>query len=178
MKTKLFDMVDTDYIFTAITADRAVEYTGKEVYVADSIKGLETVIKDGATRTLEGINSNLCELRFNVHNDDCTTNAYALCVPADKVIKREKQLRPFKSVKEFVETTGLDIGQCVVIRQTKGVHANLWTIKCLITAIADYVDDTPSITFGDDCWSVEELAANYEYSKDNGETWLPFGVAE
>ena len=64
MKTELFDMVDMDYLFTVITADRAVEYTGKEVYVAGSIKDLEFQIKEGTTRTLEGINSILCELRL------------------------------------------------------------------------------------------------------------------
>ena len=173
MKTELFDMVDMDYIFTAITADRAVESTGKEVYVADSIKGLETVIKDGATRTLEGINSNLCELRFNVHNDDCTTSAYALCVPADKVIKQEKQLRPFQTLKE-IHDAGLFVGNKLTYKKNDNAVWHITEITEVVT-----VDGSVSmLTLGGWAFDIADLLANFVYSKDEGKTWLPFGVEE
>ena len=176
MKTELFDMVDMDYLFTVITADRAVEYTGKEVYVADSIKGLENAIKEGTTRTLEGINSNLCELRFNVHNDDCTTNAYALCVPADKVIKQEKQLRPFKDRAEFKEVTGLKVGDTILFKEKKNDPDCL--SEAFILSLDNVGEGCMLVTFGSLCTNNQILFEDYEYSKDNGETWLPFGVEE
>ena len=173
MKTELFDMVDTDYIFTVITADRAVEYTGKEVYVADSIKGLENAIKEGTTRTLEGINSNLCELRFNVHNDDCTTSAYALCVPADKVIKQEKQLRPFQTLKE-IHDAGLFVGDKLTYKKNDNAVWHITEITEVVT-----VDGSVSmLTLGGWAFDIADLLANFVYSKDEGKTWLPFGVEE
>lgn len=173
MKTELFEMVDMDYLFTVITADRAVEYTGKEVYVADSIKGLENAIKEGTTRTLEGINSNLCELRFNVHNDDCTTSAYALCVPADKVHKIEKQLRPFNTMDEL-RAAGLSLGNMITFRFKN--NDNWYSV--IVTAIGLEKGEFLSIVLGNDYIEASDLLDSYEYSKDEGETWLPFGVEE
>jgi len=173
MKTDLFEMVDMDYLFTVITADRAVEYTGKEVYVADSIKDLEFQIKEGTTRTLEGINSTLCELRFSVHNDDCTTSAYALCVPADKVHKIEKQLRPFQTLKE-IHDAGLFVGDKLTYKKNDNA---LWHIT-EVTEV--YVADgfVRMMTLGG--WTVDmsDLCQNFVYSKDEGETWLPFGIED
>ena len=173
MKTELFDMVDMDYLFTVITADRAVEYTGKEVYVADSIKGLENAIKEGTTRTLEGINSTLCELRFNVHNDDCSTSAYALCVPADKVHKIEKQLRPFKTLKE-IHDAGLFVGNKLTYKKNDNAVWHITEITEVVT-----VDGSVSmLTLGGWAFDIADLLANFVYSKDEGKTWLPFGVEE
>ena len=176
MKTELFDMVDMDYLFTVITADRAVEYTGKEVYVADSIKDLEFQIKQGTTRTLEGINSTLCELRFNVHNDDCTTSAYALCVPADKVHKLEKQLRPFKYRAEFKEVTGLDVGDTILFKEKENDPD--CSDEAFILSLANHGAGCMIVTLGGLRTSNQILFDKYEYSKDKGETWLPFGVEE
>ena len=173
MKTELFEMVDTDYIFTVITADRAVEYTGKEVYVADSIKGLENAIKDGTTRTLEGINSTLCELRFNVHNRDCTTSAYALCVPADKVHKVEKQLRPFQTLKGLHDA-GLFVGNKLIYKKNDNA---LWHIT-EITEVSVVDGSVRMMTLGGWVFDIADLLANFVYSKDEGATWLPFGVEE
>lgn len=173
MKTDLFDMVDMDYLFTVITADRAVEYTGKEVYVADSIKDLEFQIKEGTTRTLEGINSTLCELRFNVHNDDCTTSAYALCVPADKVHKIEKQLRPFKTLKEL-QDAGLFLGDKLTYKKNDNA---VWHIT-EVTEVSVVDGSVRMITLGGWAFDIADLLANFVYSKDEGETWLPFGVEE
>lgn len=176
MNTELFEMVDMDYLFTVITADRAVEYTGKEVYVADSIKVLENRIKAGTTHTLEGINSTLCELRFNVHNDDCTTSAYALCVPADKVIKHEKQLRPFKDRAEFKEVTGLNVGDTILFKEKESYPD--CTNEAFLLSLDNYGDGCMLVTLGGLRISNQILFDKYEYSKDNGETWLPFGVEE
>ena len=176
MKTDLFEMVDMDYLFTVITADRAVEYTGKEVYVANSITALEKQIKEGTTRTLEGINSTLCELRFNVHNDDCTTSAYALCVPADKVIKHEKHLRPFKDRAEFKEVTGLKVGDTILFREKKSDPD--CSDEAFILSLANVSEGCMLVTFGGIRTSNQILFDKCEYSKDEGETWLPFGVEE
>ena len=173
MKTELFDMVDTEYIFTAITADRAVEYTGKEVYVADSIAALEKKIREGVTRTLEGINSTLCELRFSVHNDDCTTTAYALCVPADKVHKVEKQLRPFKTCDEL-RAVGLFLGDKLIYKKNDNAVWHITEITEVVT-----VDGSVSmLTLGGWAFDIADLLANFVYSKDEGATWLPFGIEE
>ncbi len=173
MKTNLFDMVDKDNIFTAITADQAVEYTGKEVYVANSITALEQQIKEGFTHTLEGINSNLCELRFNVHRDDCTTDAYALCVPADKVHKIKKQLRPFNTMNEL-HAAGLSLGNMVTFRFKN--NDNWYSV--IVTAIGLEKGKFLSIVLGNDYIEASDLLDSYEYSKDEGETWLPFGIEE
>ena len=173
MKTELFDMVDMDYLFTVITADRAVEYTGKEVYVANSIIALERQIKEGTTRTLEGIDSNLCELRFSVHNDNCTTSAYALCVPADKVIKHEKQLRPFKTLKE-IQDAGLFVGNRLTYKKNDNAVWHITEITEVVT-----VDGSVSmLTLGGWAFDIADLLANFVYSKDEGKTWLPFGIEE
>ncbi len=173
MKTDLFEMVDMDYLFTVITADRAVEYTGKEVYVADSIKSLENVIKDGTTRTLEGINSTLCELRFNVHNDDCTTSSYALCVPADKVHKIEKQLRPFRNLDEFEFETSKVIGDIITFRSLY----NKEQITTVITEMIERKNEAQTIGLGTRLYPLDTLFKNYEWKDETG-TWHPFGVEE
>lgn len=173
MKTELFDMVDTDYIFTVITADRAVEYTGKEVYVADSIKDLEYRIKEGITRTLEGINSTLYELRFIVRNDDGSINSYALCVPADKVHKIEKQLRPFQTLKE-IHDAGLFVGNKLTYKKNDNA---LWHIT-EVTEVSVVDGSVRMITLGGWAFDIADLLVNFVYSKDEGKTWLPFGVEE
>lgn len=173
MATELFDMVDMDYLFTVITADRAVEYTGKEVYVANSITALEQQIKEGTTRTLEGINSTLCELRFNVHNDDCTTSAYALCVPADKVHKIDKKLRPFETLKE-IRDAGLFLGDKLTYK--KNDNALLHITEVTEVSVVD--GSVRMLTLGGWAFDIADLLANFVYSKDEGETWLPFGIEE
>ena len=174
---KTFDKKD---VYSWSNAEEAKTYIGKTGYFNNDFESIKRAIELGDPAVLDRVDTNSiwCFKALGV------SLCFGLFIPAEKVkveeieeIEEPKKYRPFKSIKEFVEVTGLDVGQTVFLRQIKGVFAGQWTAKYLITAITNYVDDTPSITFGNDLWTVEELAEKYEYSKDYIK-WLPFGVEE
>lgn len=178
MATELFDMVDMDYLFTVVTADRAVDYTGKEVYVADSIKDLEFQIKHGIFRFLDSVRNTSYELRFNTRNNDGSTNAYALCVPADKVKQqyKEKKYRPFASVMEFELYTGFAVGAKLTVRGKNWNDSDGMHLMYVGNGMHDGVE---TLGLGNMCMPIAEWF-NYEYlwHEDNLEEWRPFGVPE
>ena len=178
MATELFDMVDMDYLFTVVTADRAVEYIGKEVYAADSIRDLEYQIKQGIIRVLDSVRDTSYELRFKVHNDNDVIYAYALCVPADKVkqLPKEKKYRPFASVMEFELYTGFAVGAKLTVRGKNWNDSDVMHLMYIGNGMHDGVE---TLGLGNMCMPIADWF-DYEYlwQEDNLEEWRPFGVPE
>ena len=180
MATELFDMVDTDYLFTVVTADRAVDYIGKEVYVADSINDLEQQIKLGIFRILDSIRNTSFELRFNTLNNNGSTNAHALCVPADKVKQppKEKKYRPFENTQEFELYTGLSIGGKCELRSEDIAYKNSRMTLMYVGYGLD-LEDRCFVVLGGIKLYVSELIKYRFHQKRNGaDEWIPLGVPE
>ena len=178
MATELFDMVDMDYLFTAVTADRAEDYIGKEVYVANSIKDLEFQMKQCITYVLDSVSITSYEHRFNVYDDNGVTHAYALCAPSDKVKQqhKEKKYRPFKNVMEFELYTGFAVGAKLTVRGKNWNDSDGMHLMYVGNGMHDGVE---TLGLGNMCMPIADWF-DYEYlwQEDNLEEWRPFGVAE
>ena len=114
---------------------------------------------------------------YNVYNDN---HAFSYFIPKSKAVFKEelkkKTLRPFKSTKEFFDTTGFNIGEVVHIKR----FANyIYEETSILNGFRVYTDEEINkinIIFGSGSRSLDELFKHFEYYK-NGE-WLPFGVEE
>ena len=85
---------------------------------------------------------------------------------------KQKTLRPFKSIDEFFNVTGLKIGEIVKIKNFGNYP---YTEKSIFCGFRVYTNET-YIIFGAGSRSFDELFGHYKYFK-NGD-WLSFGVEE
>ena len=87
--------------------------------------------------------------------------------------KQEKQLRPFQTLKE-IHDAGLFVGDKLTYKKNDNAVWHITEITEVVT-----VDGSVSmLTLGGWAFDIADLLANFVYSKDEGKTWLPFGVEE
>ena len=104
---------------------------------------------------------------------------FSYFIPESEVVGKEepKKLRPFKSTKEFFDTTGFKIGEVVHIKRF--VNYN-YEETSIFNGFRVYTDEDFNnkiqLTFGAITRSFSELFKNFKYYK-NGE-WSPFGIEE
>ena len=105
----------------------------------------------------------------NVHN-------FIYFIPKLKVVfieePKEKKLRPFKSMEEFFNATGFEIGDVVQIKNFVGYK---YEEKSVINGFRVYTNETYAM-FGAGLRSLDELFTHYKYLKNN--EWHRFGVEE
>ena len=105
----------------------------------------------------------------NVHN-------FIYFIPKLKAVFKEepekKTLRPFKSIDEFFNVTGLKIGKVLHIKNFGNYP---YTEKSIFCGFRVYTNET-YVIFGAGSRSFDELFKHFKYFK-NGD-WLRFGVEE
>ena len=109
----------------------------------------------------------------NVHN-------FIYFIPKSKVVfieePKEKKLRPFKSMEEFFNVTGFEIGDVVKIKKFGNYT---YTERSIFSGVRVYIDEEfhrKDAIFGASTHSFDELFKHFKYYK-NGK-WLRFGVEE
>lgn len=98
---------------------------------------------------------------------------YDYFIPTYRVVfVEEKKYRPFKDLKEFINTTGYEISDIVTFRRKRdsSTEYNVLFFGHLL------VKGITVICLGSGCYSFEELLRDFLYYKDG--VWLPFGVEE
>ena len=170
---KTFDRKD---IFSWSNAEEAKQYIGKYCYFADSLRYLKTIVNEDEKYILQDVSNNEKDMVQGVFCD-VDDDFWGLCLPADKVKEvEEKKWRPFKSIDEFKNETGLDLLSIVnyryIIKEPRTIRSTGFGV---ITDFYIYGDNTHYITIGDTSFNLDELF-NYEYLSDN--EWKPFGVLE
>ena len=167
---KTFDRKD---VLTLATVEDAKKYINKYGYFADRYSYLEELVKDNLLAKLIYIDSDstYCFRSLNA-------GEYGLFLPADKVkeIEEPKRWRPFKDRDEFKEVTGLKVGDTILFKEKN--YAPCCSNEAFILSLANKPAGLMFIILGGLRTSNRILFDKYEYSKDNGETWLPFGVEE
>lgn len=105
-----------------------------------------------------------------------SSDAYRYFIPKNGVVfkkEEEKKLRPFKSMKEFFNTTGFNIGDIVQIKEC--FHEE----KTILNGFRVYTGDEfhrIDIIFGSGSRTLDELFKYYKYLKNS--EWVRFGVEE
>ena len=160
--SKTFDRKD---IFTVATAELAKDYIGKEGYFGDSIRSLESEIKDGCIDTLKDISpDNDVDAIFGAETIDLW---YGLFLPVDKVKEvKDKGWRPYKDFNEF----NYKVGDIVHLR-SKEHHE--FEYLFLITG---FIYSSKAVCLNGELNDFGYLFSAYEI-KSQGE-WKPFGVKE
>lgn len=168
---KTFNMED---IISWYNHDEAEKYIGKEGYFADTIEALKNYVERNIIEILGEIDPDNSEC-FTVNYSSYGKINYSFFLPAEKVKEvEEKKWRPFRSIDEFKNKTGLDLLHIVHYRLTSN-GSIVSTGYGVITDFCTSGDKTDYITIGDTSFNLNELF-NYEYKDDN--EWKPFGVLE
>ena len=168
---KTFDKKD---VFSWSNAEEAKQYIGKYCYFADSLRYLKTIVNEDEKYILQDVSNNEKDMVQGVFCD-VDGDFWGLCLPADKVKEiEEKKWRPFRSIDEFKNKTGLDLLHIVHYRLTSN-GSIVSTGYGVITDFCTSGDKTDYITIGDTSFNLNELF-NYEYKDDN--EWQPFGVLD
>ena len=115
-----------------------------------------------------------------VSRNEKSSDAYRYFIPEYRVVLKEepkKTLRPFKSIDEFFDVTGFNVGKVVQIKRVANCS---YEEKTILNGFRVYTDDDEfhriNIIFGSGSRTLGELCKYYEYLK-NGQ-WLRFGVEE
>ena len=108
---------------------------------------------------------------------DGKIHGFIYFIPKSKVVfieeePEKKTLRPFKSIDEFFNVTGLKIGDVVQIKNFVGYK---YSEKSILNGFRVYTDET-YIIFGSGSRSLDELFKHFKYYKNC--KWLRFGVEE
>lgn len=110
---------------------------------------------------------------------DGNTHVFSYFIPKSKVVfveKEPKTLRPFKSIKEFFDITGFNVGEAVHIKRFANYNYKETSILIGFRVYTDEEFHRIDVIFGSGPRSFDELFKNFKYYK-NGE-WLRFGVEE
>lgn len=101
-------------------------------------------------------------------------------IPEDKVVfkeeKKPKKLRPFKSIEEFYNKTGFNIGQIVQIKRLGNYTYEETSIFNSFRINISKEEEITSVIFGSCPHPFEELFRNFRYLKNS--EWLSFGIKE
>ena len=87
-------------------------------------------------------------------------------------MRKKKMIRPFKTVEELTQETGLCLEKSIVMR-TKKADENIELITGLVTG---FYTQKKKVAIGASLFSLQELFDNYEY--EDKDEWRPFGVEE
>ena len=171
----MYSFTVTD-VFTAVNAESAISYFGKEGYFGNCLGDLIDAVKENK---LEG----LCEIATLRHEyrfksvDSCEWKA--LFLPKDKVrIKEAKpKLKQFEDFGDFCVGVDVELFDTIYLRAKD--KAQLEHYPYSLEPVLGYsrsADGSIHITLGTTKYSLETLFKYYEYSKDV-QTWKPFGKA-
>ena len=168
---KTFDRKD---VFTIATIEDARKYINHEGYFCDSYY-LDLNRWDKGI--LKQVDEDTTDYPFYLKQRNNCSNAsvgFRFFLPVDKV-RKEKKWRPFKSIDEFKNKTGLDLLHIVHYRLTSN-GSIVSTGYGVITDFYTSDNKTDYITIGDTPFNLNELF-NYEYFDKHG-NWQPFGVLD
>ena len=102
---------------------------------------------------------------------------FSYFIPKSKAVfieeEKKKTLRPFKSLEEFFNVTGLKVGDIVQIKRFNDLIYETAMLTCIRVSEEYHRID---VVFGASSHPLTELFKHYKYFK-NGD-WLPFGVEE
>ena len=154
------------------TREEAKHYIGQTGFFGDSLAELAGDVETGDHFLLSDVQDDTSSC-FYLDG----ANYYSFFLPADKVKEvEEKKWRPFKDRVEFKEVTGLNVGDTILFKEKNYVPC------CSNEAFILSLENEPAglmfVTLSGLRTSNKILFDKYEYSKDEGETWLPFGVEE
>ena len=109
-----------------------------------------------------------------------SVHCFIYFIPKSKVVfieePKEKKLRPFKSMEEFFNVTGFEIGDVV---QIKKFGNYTYDERSIFSGVRVYIDEEfhrKDAIFGASTHSFDELFKHFKYYK-NGK-WCRFGVEE
>lgn len=107
-----------------------------------------------------------------------SSDVYKYFIPENKIVfkKEEKKLRPFKSTKEFFDTTGFNIGEVVHIKRFTDYTYEETSILNGVRAYINKEFHRIDVIFGSGARSFDELFKHFKYYKKG--KWLRFGVKE
>lgn len=160
----------------------AFAHLGEEVYLSDD-KSFNTFTKG----KLIGVSYIICGVDYNAHNpwtkypfvgksveDDGLEKSahYKYFILAEYAKFKEKKLRPFVSIQEFIERTECEIGNLITFKRKD--HSTEYNM--LFAGYALTEDGEVLIYLGAKYYVLGELMNNFLYYRD-GE-WLPFGIEE
>ena len=106
-----------------------------------------------------------------------SVHGFIYFIPKSKVVfieeePEKKTLRPFKSIDEFFNVTGLKIGDVVQIKNFVGYK---YSEKSILNGFRVYTNETYAI-FGSSSRSLDELSKHFKFYKNGN--WCRFGVEE
>ena len=126
--------------------------------------------------TLDLVEASCVTFRTYGFMHDGHRHCFTFFIPKSKAVfvkeEKKKELRPFKSMKEFFDTTSFKIGDVVRIANY------MYEEKSIINGFRVFTEEINriEIIFGSDSRSLDELFKYFKYYK-NGE-WLRFGIEE
>ena len=157
----------------------ALEYLNQEGYFSNSKDFSE--YKEAELDLVEVSNMNY--FMFSPYKFMCDGFRYSFSyfIPKSEVVfieeePKKKELRQFKSTKEFFNVTGFKIGDIV---QIKKFDNYCYEEKSIFSGVRFYIDEEfhrKDAIFGASTYSFDELFKHFKYFK-NGE-WSRFGIEE
>ena len=149
----------------------SLEYLNQEGYFSNSKEFSE--YEEG---NLDGVHVSNFTFRHYELGYEGYNQFFSYFIPKSKVVfieePKQKKLRQFKSIDEFIAETGFVIGKVVHIKNFGNYP---YTEKSIFCGFRVYTNETYAM-FGAGLRSLDELFTHYKYYK-NGE-WCRFGVEE
>ena len=167
----LFDRKD---VYSTLNAEDAEQFVQEKYgYFADSLEELNTVINNRDNFKLACVEDYTYDKRF-MYEEDGEKIHTSLFLPEDKILAVKTELRPIKTIEEWKETVGANIGQIIQIR-AKGQdirHVNL------IVSGFSFVhgNQIEKVILGGFLYTPKTLFSECEFYKDG--QWCRFGVEE
>ena len=172
---KKLDLKNTRiYSNTVSDISYAFTHLGEEVYLSDD-KDFNTFTKGkliGVRYMSDCAYSTYTKYPFvgsSVEDGGLVISKYF--IPTKDAKFKEKELRPFKSVQEFIEETECEIGDVITFKR-KDLDTEYTMI---FNGYALVKGDVLVVYLGTVCYTLEELM-DYLYYK--GGEWYPFGIIE